>query len=298
MAAVPGDAVSARFVRWAVAILAVLATGYIVICALLFFGERQALYHPQGTRSVAPATDGPSVQVTQITTADGERLVAWYLPPQEGQPTFLFFYGNGSSLALSQDRWRRIAEAGVGFLAIGYRGYDGSTGHPTEAGLALDARAAYDWLRQRTPPNDIVIHGYSLGSGVAVRLASEVSARALVLEAPFTSTVDVAADRFPWVPVRLLMRDQFRSDRRIGQVQMPILMLHGDADAVIPIAYGQRLYAMAPRPRTFVTMHGSDHNTLMRDGAYDAIWAFLGVERPGSTAYAGHQAETMVMHDP
>ena len=165
--------------RYLAATLAVLATGYIIICALLVFGERQVLYHPQMAQPAVPAADGPPIQVHQITTPDGDRLVGWYLPPQEGQPTFLFFNGNGGSLALSQDRWRRIAEAGVGFLAIGYRGYDGSTGHPTEAGLALDARAAYDWLRQRTPPNDIVIHGYSLGSGVAVRLASGVPARAL-----------------------------------------------------------------------------------------------------------------------
>lgn len=287
-----------RKLKWPLAAAAVLAGFYAVICAVLFFGQRELLYQPGQHGAVQPAADGPPIQVTHITTSDGERLVAWYLPPQEGQPTILFFNGNAASLAGQEGRWRRIANAGVGFLAIGYRGYEGSTGHPTEAGLALDARAAYDWLRQRTEPNDIVIHGFSLGSGVAVRLASEVPGRALVLEAPFTSTTDVAARAFPWVPVRLLMRDRFHSDQRIGQVRMPILILHGDADSVIPYDLGQRLYQLAPEPKTFVQMHGSDHNTLTRDGGYNAIWSFLGVASPGPTAYPGRQAQMTTRHAP
>lgn len=287
-----------RKLKWPLAAAAVLAGGYLLICGLLFFGQREMLFHPVPAGTSAPAADGPPIQVTQITTSDGERLVAWYLPPQEGQPTILFFNGNVASLAGQEGRWQRIAEAGVGFLAIGYRGYDGSTGHPTEAGLALDARAAYDWLRQRTEATDIVIHGFSLGSGVAVRLASEVPARALVLEAPYTSTVDVAARAYPWVPVRWLMRDRFHSDQRIGQVRMPILILHGDADSVIPYDLGQRLYQLAPAPKTFVQMHGSNHNTLTRDGGYDAIWSFLGVPSSGPTADAGHQVQTTTRHAP
>ncbi len=284
--------------KWPLAAAAVLAGAYLIICGLLFFSQRELLYQPGAAGPITPAADGPPIQVTHITTADGEGLVAWYLPPKPGQPTVLFFNGNAASLAGQEGRWRRIADAGVGFLAIGYRGYEGSTGHPTEAGLALDARAAYDWLRQRAEPTDIVIHGFSLGSGVAVRLASEVPARALVLEAPYTSTVDVAARAFPWVPVRLLMRDRFHSDQRIGQVRMPILILHGDADSVIPYDLGQRLYQLAPEPKTFVQMHGSDHNTLTRDGGYDAIWSFLDVASPGPTAYPGHQAQMTVTHAP
>ena len=159
-----------------------------------FYG-RSVLYHP--TRAVvAPTTAGVSAE--RIATEDGETLVAWWLPPQQGQPVFLFFDGNGGRPEIhdtADGRWARMAAHGAGFLAVYYRGYSGSTGSPTEQGLRRDARAGYDWLIARGyAPDDIVIHGFSLGSAVAVQLAAERPARALILEAPMTGIDDIAAE--------------------------------------------------------------------------------------------------------
>ncbi len=241
--------------------------------ALLALNTRALIYHPD-RQEVAP--NFPGVEAVRIATEDGERLVAWWRPPpSEGAPVFLFFDGNGGRPQIWEGRWRRIVEGGAGFLAVYYRGYSGSTGTPSEQGLYRDARAGYDWLSKRGyAPNDIIIHGFSLGSGVAARLASERPARALILEAPFTGVDDVAAERVSPL-ARLVIGDRFASREVIGAVAMPILIVHGDADTVVPFTQGQRLFALAPAPKTFMRMTGSDHATLVRDGIYDHIWPFL-----------------------
>jgi len=267
--------------RWAVRILIVLAAVYVGIVGVAWFAQRSLQYFPDPHEA---APDVPGVEVVRLTTADGEKLVAWHLPPKGDRPVLLHFNGNGGGLSLQRDRWRRIADAGVGFFAVAYRGYAGSTGRPTEKGLHEDARAAYAWVAGRYPASRIVIHGYSLGSGVAVPLAAEKPARALVLEAPFTSAVDVAKLRMGWLPIDLMMQDRYLSAERIGAVRMPVLVVHGDRDSVIPFEMGERLYARARQPKRFVAVKGSDHNTLVRDGLYDHVWRFLGLDPAAAAA--------------
>lgn len=276
--------------------LAGIAAVYLAVVGAMFFMQRSLLYHPVAA-GASPDPGGPTIQVVQIDTADGERLVGWWLPATGDNPTILFFNGNAAGLAVQEGRWRRIADKGVGFLAFGYRGYDGSTGRPTEAGLHKDAAAAYEWLAQRVAPSRIVAHGFSLGSGVAVRLASERPVRAVVLEAPYTSTVDVAAEAYPWAPVRLLMLDQYRSRDIIDRIEAPVLVIHGDADEVIPFDQGWALYRMAKAPKAFVRMVGSNHSTLTRDGAYDHIWRFLDLPPGLPSAAEGHQVRTATIAD-
>lgn len=274
--------------------LAGIAVVYLVVLGAMFFLQRDLLYYPVAA-GASPDPEGPSIQVVEIMTEDGERLVGWWLPAQGDNPTILFFNGNAAGLAVQEGRWRRIADKGVGFLAIGYRGYDGSTGRPTEDGLHRDAAAAYDWLNGRVPPSRIVVHGFSLGSGVAVRLASERPVRAVILEAPYTSTVDVAAKAYPWAPVRLLMLDQYRSRDIIDRIDAPLLVVHGDADEVVPFEHGWALYKMANAPKAFVRMAGSNHSTLTRDGAYDHIWRFLGLPPGLPSAVEGHEARAAMV---
>lgn len=235
--------------------------------------QRQLLYHPH-KEIVAPSL--PGVERIEIKTPDGETLTAWWRAPQPHGIVFLFFDGNGGAPELWNARWRKIAEANAGFLAVYYRGYSGSTGHPTEKGLMTDARAGYQWLIDRAiPPREIVIHGFSLGSGVAVQLAAEKPARALVLEAPFTAAVDVAARDFPFLPARWLMKDQFRSRDFIGRVKIPILVAHGDRDEVIPFRMGEEMFRLAGDPKSFARIRGADHVGQTRGGLYNQIWRFL-----------------------
>jgi fermentation-respiration switch protein FrsA (DUF1100 family) len=257
---------------------------YLLAVGAAFTFQRQMLYHPD-PRFLAPDPAGPPLQVIRITTADNQRLVAWYLPPAAGRPTLLYFGGNGDSLAGDEDRLRQIAAEGVGVLDVGYRGYSGSSGHPTEAGLRLDAEAAYAWLAARVPPPRIVIAGHSLGTGIAVRLAARHPARALILESPFTSAEAVAQRILPWAPVSLLMSDRFRSDRWISEVRMPVLIVHGDHDGTIPIEQGRALFALANAPKTFVPIPGGGHDDLPEHGLYAQIWRFLGLS-PAQSASA------------
>jgi fermentation-respiration switch protein FrsA (DUF1100 family) len=160
----------------------------------------------------------------------------------------LYFQGNGGGLNLRADRFRTLTADGTGLIALNYRGYGGSTGSPTEDGLIADAEAVYAFAVARYPAERIVPWGESLGSGVAVALASSRKVSRLMLEAPFTSAADVGAGVYWFLPVRLLMKDQFRSDQRIAQVKVPILILHGARDRVVPIGYGERLFSLANEP--------------------------------------------------
>jgi uncharacterized protein len=257
---------------------ATLVAGYLSIAGYMSWSERTILYR-LGDRGGALAANGgvavPGSERVSITAADGTKLAAWYRPAAAGRPTFLFLHGQGGSLVAQTTRWEQLSERGWGVLALSYRGYPMSDGTPTEEGLALDARAAFGWLAGKVPPDTIVIHGHSLGSGVATRLAADVPARALVLEAPFTAASDLGAERYPWLPVRLLMRDQYRSRDRVALVKSPLLIVHGDADIVVPFAHGERLFALGREPKAFVRVPGGGHNTLAATGLYDHVAAFL-----------------------
>ena len=262
----------------AVAVLAALAVAaYAAGVGYLYINQRNMLYTIQPLADKADMAGLPIAKVI-IRTPDAEILKAWHEPPKSGKPVFLFFHGQGGTLDMGKWRYVRMHKQGVGYLAIAYRGYSGSTGKPSEDGLFTDGLAAYDWLKsQGYRDEDIVLHGHSLGTGVATYVASKRPARALILEAPFTATVDVASERYPFVPVSWLMKDQYLSRDRIKDVHMPLLIVHGDRDSVVPFHHGQRLFDMANEPKTFVRMAGSEHNTLTRDGAYLHYWRFLGM---------------------
>ena len=254
----------------------ILATaGYFAFVAFLYVAQRSFLFHPQPIHP-SPAQVGlPMAQETVIDTADGERVILWHVPPRGEKPVVIYFHGNAEIVASRAARHRELTADGVGLVALSYRGYMGSTGHPTEDGLLHDAEAAYQFAISRYPSNPIVLWGHSLGSGVAVALASRHSIAKVILEAPFSSTVDVAAGIFPFVPVRWLMRDQFRSDRRIDAVWAPLLIMHGAQDWVVPIRLGQRLFELAHEPKRFVRYPDGGHDDLDRYGAAAEVQRFI-----------------------
>jgi uncharacterized protein len=255
-------------------VLAGYVAGLIVLCVF----QRALLYLPQ-RRPVAPAAAGlPEAEEVVLETSDGERLIAWHVPPRPGHALVIYFHGNAETIANRADRHRALIATGAGILAVSYRGYMGSSGRPTEPGLLHDADAAYEFAAARHPAERIVLWGHSLGSGVAVALAAARPVGKLILEAPFTSTADVARRMFPLVPVRRLMHDQFRSDQRIGAVKASILILHGARDIVVPIALGERLYQLAPEPKRFVRYPRGGHDDLDNYGAGIEARRFIGEE--------------------
>jgi fermentation-respiration switch protein FrsA (DUF1100 family) len=187
----------------------------------------------------------------------------------------LFFHGNGDFLAGRVTRFKGITADGTGLVALSYRGYAGSTGAPSEPGLLQDAAAAYVFAAERYDAKRVVAWGFSLGTGVAVAIASEHLVGKLILEAPYTSTVDVAASLFRFVPIRFLMRDQFHSDERIARVTVPLLIMHGTNDPAIPIEFGERLFALAHEPKKLVRFPGGGHENLDNFGALEIARQFI-----------------------
>jgi fermentation-respiration switch protein FrsA (DUF1100 family) len=258
----------------AVLVLAVLA--YLAAVAALYTRQDQYLFPRDPTHPDLAAAGIPGLQEETVTTADGQRLVAWVLPPRDGKPVILYFPGQAGTIGRPGrlDRYRALAEDGEGLFVVSYRGYGGSTGTPSEEGLREDARAAYRAAVARFGDN-IVLYGESLGTGVAVGLAAEEPVKGVILEAPYLSAAAVGAERYPWAPVRLLMRDQFRSDELIGKVAAPILILHGEKDVTVPFAQGEALFNLAKAPKRLVRFPDGRHGNLPDQGSIPQIITFL-----------------------
>jgi fermentation-respiration switch protein FrsA (DUF1100 family) len=257
--------------KWLVA-LAVIFGGF---TAIMYVAQRALMYFPERQRVPPSAVAFGQAEEVVLDTADGEKIIIWHVPPRDGRPVVLYFHGNGGSLRYRADRFRALVADGTGLVALSYRGYGGSTGQPTEAGLIADANAAYDLAVARYPAPRIVPWGESLGTGVAVALSATRAVGGLILESPFTSAADVGAGVYWYLPVRLLMKDQFRSDELIGKVHAPLLILHGERDRVVPFRLGQRLFALANEPKRFVRFAAGEHSDLDSHGAQSAVHAFL-----------------------
>jgi len=232
---------------------------YAALVIGLFVGQRKILFRCDAAE-VDPATLGLKAEILRLKTEDGETLLAWRVPPAPGRPLILYFHGNAGGLDLRVERFRAIAKAGMGFLAIEYRGYASSTGSPSERGLKLDGEAAYAAaVASGVAPERIVALGESLGSNVTVALAARHKLGALVLDSPYSSIVDVAASAYWFVPVRALLRDPFRNDLLIGTIHTPTLIVHGSKDVVVPIRFGEKLFGLANPPKDFWRVEGAAH---------------------------------------
>ncbi|WP_198008662.1 alpha/beta hydrolase [Ahrensia sp. R2A130] len=227
----------------------------------------------------APLEVGPAVSVSgfelfPITTADGERLNAYHHPAEDGEPTIIVFHGNGSTASRMIGHGKALADEEYGVLLAEYRGYAGSTGMPSQTALVEDAVLIYDLLRQAND-EPIAVWGHSLGAAVAVQLADQRSVAALVLESPFDSVLSMAQQQFWWLPVSYLLQHPFQSDAVIGNVEAPILIMHGDHDSVVPLEAGKRLHLAAPLTARFQLIEGAGHNNVTRMGGMAIGLEFL-----------------------
>ena len=261
------------FLKW---IAIILAAGYCAGLVLLFAKQRAILFPIPTTERTAPAAAGfPQAEEHVLTTSDGEKVIVWHVPPKPGRAVVLFFHGNGDFLAGLAGRFKAITADGTGLVALSYRGYAGSSGAPSEDGLLRDGMAAYSFATARYDAQRIVVWGFSLGTGVAVAVASEHPIRKLILEAPYTSIADVAAAQFRLVPVRLLIRDPLHSDERIARVTVPLLVVHGAQDQTIPIAFGEKLFALAHEPKQFIRIPAGGHDDLGNFGMIETALQFI-----------------------
>jgi uncharacterized protein len=232
---------------------AVLVGAYVLVCGALYTLQRQMVFPRPG-----PA--GLTGRLGTLVEIGGEfPTVALHLP---GTPTVVRFHGNGSQLATEEWLALECKQRGLGYFAVEYPGYPRAPGEPSQQAILSSALAAVGWLEKRGVAKDqMILFGQSLGTGPAVFLAARGWGRKLVLATPYTSIGDIGARAFPWLPVRLLIRDPFPAGQWAEGVKQPTLVFHGTSDSVIPFDIGAGL-AKKISGAELIVLEGVDHNDI------------------------------------
>lgn len=254
---------------------------YIAVVAMMYVAQRKLMYQPGYVLPSPTETLIPTAEPRALNSEPDLQLVSWFLAPADGMPVIVYFQGNAATIA---DRDFKVApwhQAGYGVWLVGYRGYGGNPGFPTEDGLYADARAALTELaNDGVRPDQIILYGESLGTGVATQMAWELSkngtpAKGLVLEAPFSAMGDAAQDHYPFLPARLLVKDKFDSLSKIANIKTPLMIIHGARDRVVGQDHGRRLFAAASKPKTALWLEEAAHNNLYDFGVGGQVLEFF-----------------------
>lgn len=263
-----------RLRRVLLTITLIVVTLYIAVLAGLYFRQRDLIYPGTGGRRGLVASEIGFDEV-MLTTEDGLKLRALYRAPRPGMPILLMFHGNGEAVFESVAALRPLIPDGYGMLLSEYRGFGGNPGQPSEQGLYRDARAAWGWLRGKgVAAHDIVIIGYSLGTGVAAQLAFEHTPRALILIAGYTDIPHVTRQHYPWIPAELLVTERFRTIDKLPRIACPVLLLHGRDDDTIPADNSIALARARPDAKLELVA-GTGHGIIYRDDTMRRIDAWL-----------------------
>lgn len=258
--------------------LGMFAGGYALLVGGLTMFQRDMIYHPDSTLPDPDQVGVPEMVPVPVRTNDGLVMTGWYAPPrQDGHATIVYCHGNARTLAHRAHKARRLLDAGYGVFLVGYRGYGGNPGRPSETGLYADARAVVGWLLGReVAAEKLVLYGESLGTGIATQLATELEELGgLVLEAPFTRLPDLAPPYLLPGFAPALMLDHYDSLAKIATVRAPLLVVHGEHDGVVPVAMGRRLLKAAPARAEGVFLAEAGHNNIWEHGGAEAVLAFL-----------------------
>ncbi len=256
-----------RLLGWVLGV----AVGVVVI-VLLF--EEKLIYFPLRDIEMTPEDLALPFEDCWLTVEDGSRLHGWFFPVEGARFTVLVCHGNAGNISHRLDRVLLMrAKLQTDIMLFDYRGYGRSDGSPGEQETYRDGRAAYEFLidQRQVAPERLILFGESLGAAVAVQLALEVPAKALILESAFTSIPDMARAIYPFLPVRSLLRTRYDNLAKIGDVGVPLLILHGTRDGTVPFEQGKRLFEAAPDPKHFFAIPGAGHNDTFLAGG-DAYW--------------------------
>ena len=233
-------------------ILSIFVLGYFVFLVFIYVFQRNLLYHPtinnyHGHKLTV------AVEKLKIKTEDNIELLVWYHNKKfSDNKTVLFLHGNAGSLENRIEKINHIVDMKVNFLIVAWRGFNGNEGKPTEQGLYEDARSAIRWLGSKgVSEKNIIIYGESLGTGVAVEVAQNKNFAGIILESPFTSMVDAGKNIYPFLPVKLLLKDKYESNKKIKNIKSPILVMHGEVDNIVPFRMGKKMYELANEPKYF-----------------------------------------------
>lgn len=254
---------------------------YIAAFALIWYA-RISLIYPftiNPTHQTPAQAGAPRLLEKMLTTKDGNTLVLWVKPARASKATVLYFHGNAGSLSGRAQRFNRLINRGYGVVAMAYRGSSGSTGQPSEEAITKDSLLLRNSLSQvlgKEPKGKIIYYGESLGTGVATKLATTIPPDALILEAPYTSVVNLAAKSMPIFPIRAVLDQRWETETHIKQVKSSTLILHGTDDQVIPYAHGKAIFALSPAPnKQMKTLKGGHHLSGFSVSGQKAIYRFI-----------------------
>lgn len=263
-------------------VLLTAAAIYVVVLVLMAVLQRHFLYYNDSPLPTRTESHVPQMDEVHFTTEDGVNLFAWTQAPSDaGKPWVVMFHGNAGTIGGRAYKARVFLKAGYGVMMVEYRGYGGNEGDPSEDGLYADARAGLAYLKSKgVSGKKVVIYGESLGTGVAVAAAHEAAQKgeavaAVLLEAPFTSIIDVAASHYPFLPVSLVLRDRYDSMSRIKAINAPLFVVHGGQDWTVPQKLGRKLYGAAHEPKQALWLDGAGHDDLYDYDVGPALLAFL-----------------------
>jgi pimeloyl-ACP methyl ester carboxylesterase len=248
--------------RISFALIKMLMAFYLTLLTGLYFFQRELEYIPVTAFPGTPKENGVGeMSVVSVHTADNLSLMGWFAgPKKENGRVVVLFHGQGIHIGGNRFKARLLLDDGYGVFFCEYPGFGGNPGTPTEESIYNDGRAVIQWLKkQGYDESRIILYGESLGSGVAVQMATEFHVGGVILEAPYNSAVAIAQFRYPYFPVQWLMKDPLDSLSKMGGVKEPLLIIHGAEDPVIPIAFSRELFAAAAGPKKFITVDGAGH---------------------------------------
>ncbi len=236
---------------------------YILLVIVMFFFQRSLLYHPSVDNYLKDdlGTEPTEIEKVNITTEDKIDLIGWFYNKNiKKLKTIVFFHGNAGSLRNRTYKLNHFKDLDVNFLIIAWRGFSGNIGKPDEMGLYEDARSAIRWLNKKgIEDKNIILYGESLGTAVAVEIAQSKKYAGVILESPFTSMVNMGKKYYPFFPVSFLLKDKFESNKKINKISVPILIMHGKVDKIVPYDMGKKMYELANQPKFFYSQEYGDH---------------------------------------
>jgi len=252
---------------------------YILLLIIVFFFQGNLLYHPTTNNYLKDqaAREPAGIEKVKIVTKDEINLIGWlYNQDLEKFKTILFFHGNAGSLENRTYKLNHFKNLNLNFLIIAWRGFNGNKGKPNEMGLYEDAKSAIKWLNAKgIKEKNIILYGESLGTGVAVEVAQNKNYAGVILESPFTSMVNMGKKYYPFFPVSFLLKDKFESYKKINNIFVPVLIMHGKVDKIVPYDMGKKMYELANEPKFFHSQEYGDHMIEYDEKLLSALKKFI-----------------------
>ena len=233
---------------------------YFLLLVFLYFYQRNLLYHPN-ENNYSGDKISVDIEKVKIQTSDNIELLGWYHEKNlKDHKTLVYFHGNAGSLENRIHKLNHFQDMNINFLIIAWRGFNGNKGKPSERGLYVDGKSAIDWLKKKgVDEKNLILYGESLGTGVATHLAQNKNYAGVILETPFTSMVDAAKNFYPYIPINLLLKDKFENFKKVKNINIPILVMHGEVDKIVPFSMGKKIYEIANNPKYSYFTKYDDH---------------------------------------